>query len=91
MKVVSEKITIQTKKEGDIIDLTSSIEESLTSTKLQDGIVTVFCSHSTGAISTVEYEPGLCKDVPEALDRIAPKSIDYAHHQMWHDAMAALM
>lgn len=85
MNIVSEKITVRTKKEGDIIDLTSSIEEILSSIKLQDGIVTVFCTHSTGAISTIEYEPGLLKDVPEALERIAPKSIDYAHHQTWHD------
>jgi len=49
------------------------------------GICTVFCSGSTGALTTIEYEDGLLKDFPDAMERIAPKNIEYAHNQKWGD------
>ena len=40
---------------------------------------------STGAIGTIEFEPGLQRDLPEALDRLMPAGSDYGHEQAWHD------
>jgi len=36
-------------------------------------------------LTTLEYEPGLLKDLPIALEKIAPKNIYYNHHETWHD------
>jgi len=49
------------------------------------GICTVFCSGSTGALTTIEYEDGLLNDFPNAMERIAPKNIEYAHDKKWGD------
>jgi len=40
---------------------------------------------STGAIGTIEFEPGLQQDLPAMLDKLFPPSRDYGHEQAWHD------
>jgi secondary thiamine-phosphate synthase enzyme len=40
---------------------------------------------STGAITTVEYEPGLLRNLPKALEGIAPRDAPYEHEKMRHD------
>lgn len=85
MVVVSKSIAIQTKGEGDILDLTRTVTSILTETKLSSGIVTVFVPGATGALTTIEYEPGLLKDFPDMLERIAPRGLSYEHERRWHD------
>jgi secondary thiamine-phosphate synthase enzyme len=68
-----------------MIDITRQTEEAIKASKLQDGIVTIFVSGSTAAVTTIEYEPGLRKDFPKMLARIAPKEIEYEHDNTWHD------
>jgi len=45
----------------------------------------VFVPGSTGGITTIEYEPGLKRDLPEALDKIAPMNKTYHHDATWGD------
>lgn len=85
MGVYSGDISIQTNGEVDIIDITSDVQGVVNKSKIQDGIVCVFVPGSTGTITTIEYEPGLMKDLPRALEKIAPKGIRYDHHDTWHD------
>jgi len=85
MVVVSKEIRVQTKDECDIINLTDKVQEAVRNSGLKDGVVTVFVGGSTAAITTIEYEPGLLQDLPAALERIAPKNIEYKHEEMWHD------
>ena len=68
-----------------MIDLTPEIEGAVRSTGLSNGIVTVFIQGSTGAVTTIEFEPGLLQDLPEALERIAPQDAPYQHEERWHD------
>ncbi len=53
--------------------------------KIKDGAVTIFCIGSTGAITTMEFEPNLSKDVSEVLDKMIPLERDYNHHKTWGD------
>jgi secondary thiamine-phosphate synthase enzyme len=85
MSVYSEEIAVQTQGEGDIIDITDTVEQVVHQSNIHNGITCVFVPGSTGALTTIEYEPGLLKDFPRALERIAPKSIRYDHHETWHD------
>ena len=85
MTVVSKSIQIRSKGENDMIDLTDQISEFVGNSGISNGTVTIFVSGSTGSITTIEFEPGLIKDFPEMLNRIAPKDLDYGHEQMWHD------
>lgn len=85
MGVYSDQINIKTDGEVDIIDITGEIQNSIDKSKLKDGIICIFVPGSTGTLTTIEYEPGLMKDLPQALEKIAPKGIYYNHHETWHD------
>jgi len=85
MTISTRSIKIHSKEENDMIDLTEQISDFVKNSGISNGVVTVFVSGSTGSVTTIEYEPGLIKDFPEMLDRIAPRNLDYGHEQMWHD------
>jgi len=85
MKIIQGFVDIKSRDEGDMIDITSEVQAILESTGVRNGIVTLFVAGSTGALTTIEYEPGLLKDFPAMLERIAPKHINYEHEKMWHD------
>ena len=85
MVVISKIIAIQTKGEGDILNLTETVASRVTETKLSSGIVTVFVPGATGALTTIEYEPGLLIDFPNMLERLAPRELSYEHEKRWHD------
>jgi secondary thiamine-phosphate synthase enzyme len=85
MTVITKTTSIKTRGENDMIDITGQTSKAVEESKLKDGIVTVFVSGSTAAITTIEYEPGLAQDFPEMLSRIAPKDIEYEHDNTWHD------
>lgn len=76
---------IKSREENDMVDLTEQTSKAIEESKLKDGIVTVFVSGSTAAVTTIEYEPGLENDFPKMLSRIAPKEIEYKHNKTWHD------
>ncbi|MFH1940865.1 MAG: secondary thiamine-phosphate synthase enzyme YjbQ [bacterium] len=85
MRVVTDFIEISTEGHTDIVDVTPQVMEVLESSGLKDGQLTVFVSGSTAGITTIEYEPGLIKDIPEALEKIAPTGVTYHHDATWGD------
>ena len=85
MQVITRTIFIRSKGEGDMIDITSETSKILSQSKLKNGIITIFVSGSTAALTTIEYEPGLRQDFPNMLSRIVPRNIEYQHENMWHD------
>ncbi len=85
MVVFTDEINLSTKGEVDIIDVTSEVEKIVKKSGVSNGVAVVFCVGSTCAVTTVEYEPGLKKDLPEALERLFPKNMYYHHEETWHD------
>ena len=85
MAVITKQIKISSKSENDIINITEQVADAISESGISNGTITVFVSGSTGAITTIEYEPGLVNDFPEMLSRIAPDDINYEHEQRWHD------
>ncbi|MGA9844110.1 MAG: secondary thiamine-phosphate synthase enzyme YjbQ [Nitrososphaeraceae archaeon] len=85
MIVRTKIIQVKSIAEDDMIDITQQVNIAVEESKIVDGIVTVFVSGSTAAVTTIEYEPGLRHDFPEMLSRIAPKNIEYEHDKTWHD------
>lgn len=85
MSVYNEIISINSKGENDIIDITDDVQRVVANSGLNEGICVVFVAGSTGTLSTMEYENGLKQDVTRALERIAPKDQEYQHHFTWHD------
>lgn len=85
LDVISKEITIDTRGEGDMINITDKIAKIVSQTGVNSGVLVIFIPGSTAAVTTIEYEPGLRKDFPDALERIAPKRISYEHDKTWHD------
>ena len=85
MSVNTEYIRVKTKGRRDVIDLTSMIQDVVSKIETRDGIVVAFVPGSTAAITTVEFEPGLVKDIDVFFERILPYGDYYHHHETWHD------
>ncbi len=85
MVVKTYELSLKTGGEVDVIDITDRVKSFVEGSGVSNGIAVVFCVGSTCAVSTVEYEPGLKKDIPEALERLFPKNQRYHHEDTWHD------
>ncbi|MCX8172996.1 MAG: secondary thiamine-phosphate synthase enzyme YjbQ [Thermoplasmata archaeon] len=77
------EILVRTKGEMDVIDITDEVRRRIE--EFEYGLVNVFVEGSTAAITTMEYEEGLVKDLGDALERLAPSDADYKHHLRWND------
>lgn len=83
--VYREEIVVETTGHRDMHEITKRVEAIVVRSGMQNGIVHVFNMGSTGIIGTIEYEPGLERDLPDMLDRLIPPSVDYSHERQWHD------
>jgi secondary thiamine-phosphate synthase enzyme len=80
-----KQFSLQTKGHRDMHDLTSAVADIVKESGAQTGIVHIFNVGSTAGIGTIEFEPGLLKDLPDVLDRLIPPGTHYGHEQAWHD------
>ncbi|PMB40665.1 secondary thiamine-phosphate synthase enzyme [Fischerella thermalis CCMEE 5205] len=83
--VYQEQIVISTKGNGDMHDLTDQVNQIVKKSGVRVGMVNVFNVGSTAAIGTIEFEPGLQRDLPDILNKLIPPSREYGHEQTWHD------
>jgi secondary thiamine-phosphate synthase enzyme len=79
------KFSISTQGFNDTLDITQQVRQACGSSKVRDGVASVFVVGSTAALSTIEYEPGAVEDLKQALERIAPMGAVYQHNEAWHD------
>lgn len=85
MAVVTKDIKVASGGENDVVDLTEEAQRAVKDSKLANGFVIVFVPGSTAAVTTMEFEPGLVKDFPAMLERVAPKEREYQHQETWND------
>ncbi|MBZ8179575.1 secondary thiamine-phosphate synthase enzyme YjbQ [Oscillatoria salina] len=83
--VYQEQIELSTDANGDMHDLTDKVNYVVKNSGIKTGIAHIFNIGSTAAIGTIEFEPGLQRDLPEILNKLMPPSRDYGHEQTWHD------
>ena len=86
--VHQKQITLDTRGHRDIHDLTPEVQRIVARSGIRTGLVHVFNVGRTASIGLMEFEPGLQRDLPEALDRLLPPSRNYAHEEAWHDGNA---
>ena len=85
MPIINENFVINTHGNTDIINITKHVQNCVYKHELKEGLVCVSIQGSTSAVTTIEYEEGLIKDLREVLDRIAPSGANYHHDEIWHD------
>jgi len=80
-----KELTVTSRSEGDIIDITEEVKRAVKESRIKEGLVHLFVQHSTAALTTIEYEPGVLADLKRALSVLAPDNIPYAHNTRWGD------
>ncbi|MGA8848991.1 MAG: secondary thiamine-phosphate synthase enzyme YjbQ [Dehalococcoidia bacterium] len=85
MTVETKEITLQSRGNCDIIDITSQVAKNVEKSGINSGIVTLFIVGSTAGITTIEYEPNLLSDFKNMWDRVIPQNISYEHNKTWGD------
>ena len=85
MPVFTKTLSLESKGNNDMINITDQVEQVLASGEIDEGIVTVFVPGSTASVTTIEFEPGLQHDLPRALERVAPSDASYEHDMRWGD------
>lgn len=86
--VHQERIHRSTQGHRDMLDITEEVRGVVQRSEIHQGIVNVHVVGSTGAIGTIEYEPGLVGDLPEIYDQLMPPGRHYGHEKAWHDGNA---
>ncbi len=85
MVILTGKLVEKTQGHCDIIDITAKVQEQLQREKIRRGSATLFVSGSTAALTTIEHEPGLLKDLKEFLEKLIPSNRRYHHDDRWGD------
>ncbi len=83
--MIRSVLSVTSSREGDIIDLTPQVEDAVAASRVKTGLVHLFVQHSTAALTTIEYEPGVLSDLRRALAVLAPDQAEYAHNSRWGD------
>jgi secondary thiamine-phosphate synthase enzyme len=85
MTVQTREMTLQSRGNCDIIDVTSEVANHVEKSGIDNGIVTLFVVGSTAGITTIEHEPNLLSDFNDMWDRVIPQNITYQHNKTWGD------
>lgn len=85
MAVLTRTLSFQTRGRGHILDITAEVARAVRESKLRDGVATLFVPGSTASVTTMEFEPGLVKDMAGLFERLAPSGEEYAHHETGGD------
>jgi secondary thiamine-phosphate synthase enzyme len=88
MAVHGGLLRLSTGGDGEIVDLTEGVRAVVRTSGVELGVVTVFATGSTVAVTTMEYEPGGVADLQALLERLIPSAGDYAHNRLNHDTNA---
>lgn len=83
--VYNDNFTIETQGRCSVHNINPEVNQIVADSKMKNGQVLIFVVGSTAAISTMEVEAELDKDLAESLELIAPKDKEYHHNKKWHD------
>ena len=85
MTITTYTEQIQTQGRNDCVNITETVQDAVKRATVKQGLATVFVTGSTAGVTTIEHEPGLVKDLHEALRRLFPEELRYAHHDTGGD------
>jgi secondary thiamine-phosphate synthase enzyme len=85
MLIKDYTLHFKTKGVYHLINITSEVNQKIGESGVKKGHVLVFVPGATAGITTVEYEPGMVRDLEDLFNELAPPTTDYHHEQAWHD------
>lgn len=85
MPVKTGNISLSTRGDTDVHDITREVAHLVQQSELKSGAVTIFCPSSTSGLTTIEFEPGAVADLKRMFEELAPSNRDYAHNATWDD------
>jgi secondary thiamine-phosphate synthase enzyme len=85
MPVKTFSLSLATRGNADVHDITDQVAGKIAQSGLKDGTVTVFCPSSTSGLTTIEFESGAVSDLKRLFDEIIPPDREYAHNARWGD------
>jgi secondary thiamine-phosphate synthase enzyme len=88
MTVSGGLLRMDTPGNGEIVDLTEGVARIVNTSGVERGLVSVFATGSTVAVTTMEHEPGGVHDLQALLGRLIPAQSDYQHNVRNHDTNA---
>ncbi len=83
--IKTANISFSTRGHADVHDITDEVAVAVARSGILSGIVTIFCSSSTSALTTIEHESGVISDLQRLFDEIVPADREYAHNAAWAD------
>jgi len=89
LKQSVHQLEIPTRGQG-LYEFTSSIREWISQQKIETGLLTVFCRHTSASLLIQENaDPTVQVDIKNYFDRLAPESAAYIHNYEGDDDMPA--
>lgn len=85
MSVHTQRIPLSSRGHADVVDVTERVRSIVSESGLDSGIGCLFVPGATGAVTTLEYEPGCVADLRRLFDDLAPPNRDYEHERAWGD------
>lgn len=79
------ELIVRTEGFCQIIDITEHASAFVRQAESGDGLLNIFIPGSTAALTTIEFESGAIEDLRQAIERMAPEGIGYAHDARWGD------
>jgi len=83
--IYTESLQVSTNIGPDIADITHELARIIGASGILDGMLAANMVGSTGSLTTIEYEPGVVEDLKRAVERMAPRGLEYEHEKAWHD------
>lgn len=85
MTVRTQPISLQTRGNAEVVDITHQVAQAVDTSGLKNGAVTLFCPSATSGLTTIEYESGCIQDLRRLFDEIVNPDRHYAHNARWGD------
>ncbi len=83
--VYCDSLEVKLKKGPDIVDISHPLDRMVEASGIKNGTLSATVVGSTGSLTTIEFEPGVVADLTQAINRMAPPELTYAHELAWHD------
>ena len=85
MMVYCDRLKVSLETGPDMANITSELADTVRRSGIVNGALLAARVGSTGSLTTIEYEPGVVEDLKRALERMAPRGMEYEHEKAWHD------